>query len=334
MYEKEIREIEEEAIRELWKIPKPSAVKQIKRLIRRYVLRQLVEPIDLINWPKGCLLLGIVKGDRLAEAEKYFDMWMQKKCPVYTVDDCLAGQALLYLYEKTETMDARYLRAAEQIMTFLYRHETDALGSLPYRPAHKTYHIYADGVGMISPFAIHYGILAKDEKAIELGIRQIINFMDFGMHEETALPYHLYCYHSGEKRADQVWGRAAGWLLYGIGMSISLLRQAGREKEVSIISERTKDFLDRVKTCADQNGLYHSVLTDLNSPVDTSATAMICLGLQAFFEKTVDPKLLVPFVENGKVMQAQGECIGIGVYSENYGSYPWSVGMGLLLFET
>ena len=36
---------------------------------------------------------------------------------------------------------------------------------------------------------------------------------------------------------------------------------------------------------------------------------------------------------DGRVLQAQGECIDAGVYAKSFSSYPWSVGMTLKLYS-
>ena len=35
------------------------------------------------------------------------------------------------------------------------------------------------------------------------------------------------------------------------------------------------------------------------------------------------------YCKEGKVLQAQSECLDIGVYGTNYDSYPWSLGMAM-----
>lgn len=353
----------EEAIKELWQKDNLSLYKKIRRWAREHIKKAVVAPNDSINWPKGCLLVGLMhqalkrlKSDMpeqkntaikcISAVRKYFDKWIKSGANIYTIDDCLAGEALLLLantYESESTERFLYLSMADKMMHFLFDHDKDLEGSLPYRPAHKNGRIFADGVGMVTPFAIHYGIIREETEAIKLGLKQMANFMTYGLDNKTKLPYHAYSLSSSgvdvNTFGDIGWGRATGWISYGIEETLYVLSLYEGERaiigeEYDEINAMKEKFIDTVKVYRRSNNLFGSSLLDDSSPIDTSASAMITYMLNNCSSDSDIKEAMSEYItDEGKVIQAQGECLDLGVYSNIYDSYPWSVGMLLLLFS-
>lgn len=384
LMDKKTKAVIEEAIRELNISSEPDTYHKIKRLARKYIKKQIVEPIDIINWPKGCLMVGLMnQATRLmdsdaaddkamavramGEVQIYLDRWIKKGSQVSWVDDCLAGQALLMLADefKLEEENSFYgslMSAADKMMQFLYAHDKDAEGALPYRPGHKDGKIFADSVGMVLPFSLMYGIRREDEDAMELGMNLIDGFMRHGIEFETGLPWHAYSIMGAEEGArtdsekakladsdcdttssavygDFGWGRAIGWIMYGIGASLADMERAEANR-LSIVNspvfihaknklnEYRKQLSETALCYRCEDGLFGSMLKDATSKTDTSASAMILYGIYGKIGMEVLEKYIT---DDGRVMGAQGECLGLGVYSDIYDSYPWSVGMALNL---
>lgn len=373
-----LRNVIEEAIRLLQIDDSPNLYKRIRRFARKYIKREMVAPIDYINWPKGCLAVGLMNQaiklkasstapERalsircMAEVEDYLDKWIKNNCPIYTIDDCLMGQALLMLsiffqVEAVKTEDSyicakveSFKAAAESMMNFLYKHKTDLKGSLPYRPAHGNDRIFADGIGMAAPYAIGFGVMNSDDDAIELGITQIRNFVKDGIDDSTGLPWHAISIGNDENRNIQTfgangWGRAVGWITYGIQASIDFIETFPQD-ELSFVALRAyKELIDiresllgKISEYSRVDGLYGSQLLDDSSPIDTSASAMILYAMKGRENqlendiKTMLEGFSKYIADDGQVMQAQSECMDLGVYGETYASYPWSVGMTLMI---
>ena len=139
-----------------------------------------------------------------------------------------------------------------------------------------------------------------------------------------------------EKR--KCWGRSLGWLMYGMGGAVEMLTECGTISPIEISAlKELHGYLVRLKDAADkyrrQDGLFGSFINEETAPVDTSASAMIMYGLsQTGGGESVDITPLEPYIRStGRVEGAQGECLGPGIYSDNYSSYPWSVGATLML---
>lgn len=362
----EVNKLINSAKEELALIPEVPFYVTAKEWIDKNIRKLLVAPHDMICWPKGCLALGLVKCGQTEAVWEHFMKWIKIKSPVYTVDDMLMGQAFLDMPEAWKNREElgryvdlyHYEQSLHKMMGFLYAHEKDENGCLPYRPLHKTYHNYADAIGMICPFACGYAVKYQDTEAAKLANKQIRNFFQYGIDENTGLPYHIYKY-LGEDKSEQLgligWGRGFGWIAYGLAKSLEYL-----EKDKLHFSKIYEEMLEELKMLVrlanrfvNEEGLFSASLTDKDAPIDTSASAMILhayqymVGLYAendemdeddktfylevkeCYEKGVEA--LEKYCVDGKVLQAQSECIAVGVYGEKYDSYPWSVGMTLSL---
>lgn len=342
-------EMVKEAEKELLGYPERNLNYYLKRTAKK-LMGQAVEPVDKINWPNGLLAKGLAdyymthKSSEESRVildclKKYYDEWIQKGCRMFYLDDALSGMALIELHLSTQ--DEKYKQAADKMVQFLFHHETDRAGSLPYRPLQKNNYIFADGIGMICPFLCRYGSAYGDDKAINLAVTQIQNFIDFGMDHKTGLPYHGYHYESGIKYGIIGWGRAVGWLM--IGMAESLANMDPGRPDYDILKQIYRRMVDKVEAYQRENGLYGWQLEAKEGPVDTSATAMILYAIA----RSLDIKILIDIhksrmmrgrqalwdiVKEGKLYECLAECQGFSMYPQSYGAYPWSLAPALSLF--
>ncbi|MDD6072220.1 MAG: glycoside hydrolase family 88 protein [Clostridiales bacterium] len=342
-------EMVKEAEYELLHYPKRGPGFFLKRAIKM-VAGKKQAPIDKINWPNGLLAKALadyyMKNKNSEEARiilecltKYFDRWISQGCRMYYLDDAYSGMALIDLHQITG--EEKYKDAAECMVKYLFNHETDAAGSLPYRPEQKNGYIFADGIGMICPFLCKYGSTYRDMNAINLAVTQMQNFISMGMDEKTGLPYHGYQYESGVKYGIIGWGRAVGWLMMGMSESLAYMEETRPSYEV--IKQAYRRMVDKVEAYQLEGGLYSWQLGAKEGPVDTSATAMILYAIA----RSLDTKVLIGIhksrmvrgrealwnsVKEGKIYGCLAECQGFSMYPQIYGAYPWSLGPALSLF--
>ncbi len=342
-------EMLKEAEYELLRYPKRSMGYHLKRSIR-ILLGQKVAPLDKINWPNGLLaksLMDYYKEHQNSEQareildvlKKYYDRWIRTGHKIYYMDDIYSGMTLIDLHQITG--EEKYRQAAQKMVQFLFYHETDESGSLPYRPLQKNGYIFADGIGMICPFLCKYGATYADMNAMNLAVTQLQNFIQFGMDEKTGLPYHGYQYESGVKYGIIGWGRAVGWLMIGMAESLAYLETTRPSYET--IKQAYRRLVDKVEAYQLEGGLYSWQLSAKEGPVDTSATAMILYAIA----RSLDTKVLIGIhksrmmrgrealwnsVKDGKIYGCLAECQGFCMYPQVYGAYPWSLGPALSLF--
>lgn len=338
-----------EAQTELLKYPHRGVGCRLKRILKIFAGRK-VEPMDKINWPNGLLakcLADYYDANKNSEEarviletlKKYYDRWIRQNHKMYYLDDAFSGMALIDLHQITG--EEKYKTAVDAMVRYLFHHETDEKGSLPYRPKQGNKYIFADAVGMICPFLCKYGSTYGDMKAINLAVTQIQNFIDFGMDAKTGLPYHGYHYESGVKYGIIGWGRAVGWLM--IGMSETLAYMESTRPSYEPIKQAYRRMVDKVEAYQLEGGLYSWQLGAKEGPVDTSATAMILYAIA----RSLETKVLIGIhksrmvrgrdalwasVKEGKIHGCLAECQGFSMYPQVYGAYPWSLGPALSLF--
>lgn len=331
---------------------------RLKYLIRKYLLRRKTMPEDPVFWPTGLLAAGLWKcrqemaGGDVTDTvraeivltdwviETYFDRWIDKGCPILWLDDLLAGETLLEVCEEYRSGGKnveKYRQAIEKLAQFGLSHPQDETGSFPYRADQDTGLVFVDSIGLACPFLYRYGVLFDRQETMELAVKQIVNFLAYGMDISTGLPYHGYSIAEDCKYGIIGWGRAVGWLLRGM---IGCMNTAyGRERlEASCIKA-----VDAAIAFQRKDGHFSWQLQAVEGPADTSATGMICAALRQGIELGVlrgekyEQALLAgrnaveKAVRNGRVYQCSGECEGLGQYPQRYGSYPWALGAALML---
>ena len=340
-----INALQEQAGRLLFSWPALTGKDRMKRAVRRYLLRRELPPVDHYSWPNALLAAGLsqmqrsVRDNRSEEVLiRYYDRWIKKGMPLYYVDNVTNGTILLDLYENTG--EKKYLEAGGKLASFLKEHRKDERGDLLYRIRDEA-DIYADTVGMVSPFLCRYGISRGESIFVKMGVMQIVHFLDGGMDEKSGLPYHGFNSRTGVKYGCVGWGRAVGWLMLGMAESLSVLPE--KTPQFLFIQGHLQNMVRRIVDFQRPDGSFSWLLPAFDGPADTSATAMIACAMLAAIRRGcleedwtqqigMAAEFLLSCVKNGRVDQCSAECSGFAEYPQRYGSYPWGDGMTLKLF--
>lgn len=338
-----------EAVRQLREMAHPSASQRGKTLVKR-LLRRPGAAADPIFWPAGLLMLGLSEAERYEPVEEYLAPWLAGGMPVRHPDDAITGTVLLRLYEQTGQKE--YLEGAERIRDYLQCCRRDAEGALVYGQRSGNDWIYADGTGQAAMFLSAIG--EREQAGTQLSL-----FAARGLDERTGLPYHGYEASSGQCHGIIGWGRAVGWLLFGLascacaGGAAAPLgggpEHAGAVRDGTILplpeAERAvwQRLLGAVHEYRREDGLFAWQLECAKGPLDTSASGMIYYALQLLAEQdaagsglsspfTVEEldlaaeSLLAQTDAGGRVLQSSAECVDFAQYVQQYGTYPWGQG--------
>lgn len=332
---------------------------RIKYLIRKYLMRRKMAPEDPVFWPTGLLAAGlwqcrreIVEEGNVAMIDlvlgAYYERWFQKGCPVVWLDDLLAGETLLNIYEEyrqkgadssiVRAQDAdKYRQAIEKLAAYGLAYPTDETGSFPYRAAQDNGFVFVDSIGLACPFLYRYGVVYDKRETMELAVKQIVNFLAYGMDIATGLPYHGYSIADDCKYGIIGWGRAVGWLMRGMGGC--MITEYGAER----LGDLYRKLADAAIAFQRKDGYFSWQLQAVEGPEDTSATGMICASLKQGMELGIlqeqkyeqalqaGRNAILKSVRNGRVYDCSGECEGFGQYPQRYGAYPWALGAALML---
>lgn len=345
---------------------------RLKRFVKKYMMGMKVPPVDFIFWPTGLLADGLwhCRADLTGQCSEvwreqdfdeaqvqktvlqieralasYFDRWRGKGMPVCFLDDLLAGETFLEQYvckadkdpEKRDARTGHYREAVDKLAAFAMEYEKDEADSLIYRAGHGDRHVFADTLGLVCPFLYRYGMIFNRQECMELAMKQIANFLAYGMDGVSGLPYHGYDMTDGCKYGIIGWGRAVGWMLRG--MSKCFLSDYGRQR----LRGPFIQLVDAALAYQRDDGGFSWQLQALEGPKDTSVTGMICAALK----EGIEVKILVgekyrqalhrgqdsleKSTREGKVYDCSGECRGFAQYPQTYGAYPWSLGPALML---
>ncbi len=327
--------------------------------IKERVFHRTVAKEDLIFWPSGLLAAGLWSGRAGLSSDgpvargieetltAYYERWMKKGTPIAVIDDLLAGETLLAIDREIRKGSRRFenglsgeqtTEAVHKLASYAREHPKDMAGSFFYRPAGGEPFVFVDGIGLACPFLYQYGDEFDKQEYRELALRQIANFLSYGMDGATGLPYHGFDTTDGRKYGIIGWGRAVGWLLRG--MMGCMVSDYGRER----LAASCAGLMDVVLTYQRQDGYFSWQLQAAEGPADTSATGMICAVLKqglslgvfagAKYENALfaGMRALERSLRDGLVYQCSGECEGFARYPQHYGAYPWSLGPALAVF--
>lgn len=330
--------------------------KKFVNFIKEQFFHRTVAKEDLIFWTSGILAAGLWSSRATLSADgpeargiegtlaAYYERWIKKGTPIAVIDDLLAGETLLALDREIRKGSRRFEgalsgeqteTAVHKLASYALEHPKDGAGSFFYRPAGGESFVFADGIGLACPFLYQYGEEFDKQEYRELALRQIANFLSYGMDGATGLPYHGYDTKDGCKYGIIGWGRAVGWLLRG--MTGCMVSDYGRER----LSVSCVGLMDVVLAYQRQDGYFSWQLQAAEGPADTSATGMICaalkqgLALGVFAGEKYEHALLAgqraleKSIKDGLVYQCSAECEGFARYPQRYGAYPWSLGPAL-----
>lgn len=346
----------EETKEQLFHYPRTTKKQDLKYRIKRLLRPGNTPKRDHFFWTHALLAQALESAGELESLKQYYDLWIKKGISIFHVDHIMNGYSLLYVYEKTG--DEKYRQAADKLYQWILNYAEEMGNPLPYRKHHPT-HIYVDGLGMIVPFLCRYGAMFHEQEAIQLGIKQILDFLKYGMDKNTGLPYHGFDTKTKVKQGIIGWGRAVGWLMLSMADSMEYLPE---EKEKEEIKNAFQKLMKSVFPYMREDGYFSWQLSAMEGPKDTSATAMIGYAMKKVYtilgnedrQKEEDEKLaaflkkedsevaadkireimdkihkaLLSSYRNGSIYDCSGECEGFSQYPQIYGVYPWSQGPG------
>ncbi len=247
----------------------------------------------------GMMRLGEVTGDTAARnyvlrdfrfifdnLEYFHQQWEVLQVPrasLYRVfrmnmlDDCGAmGAALAEAYSYDP--QSRYLRVLQRIANYIENVQLRLPDGTLSRPDPQYMTLWADDLYMSVPFLVHMALLMSEKRYFDDAARQVTGFVKRLTDPETGLLKHAW-FSKSEERSVAAWGRANGWAVMA---QVELLRRLPdshpkRDTLVTIL----RHHLEGLCKYQDSTGLWHQVLDQYDSYLETSCSAMFCYGIAA-----------------------------------------------------
>lgn len=251
------------------------------------------------NWPQGIGLFGIYRFWKLTNSSealdillKWYDDQFKIGVPPKNVNTMAPLLTMAYLYE--DFHDCRYLSHlqswAKWVMEDMPRTKDGGLQHMTYGPEKKN-QLWDDTLMMtVLPLA-KIGKILHRNNYIEEAKRQFLIHINYLMDKKTGLWFHGWTFEENHHYAGALWARGNCWITIAIPEIIEILELIPgdffREFLVSVL-ERQIDMLGK---CQDKTGLWHTLLLDETSYLESSATAGFAYGiLKAIHKGYVDKK--------------------------------------------
>ena len=275
--------MEEAAGNMLEELRKPQLSRTLKNAARRALGREV--PVkDLLYWPAGMLVLGLMEAEKAIAAQpageqqklpqkvrEVLTAWEKGGEKLQYPDDALLAAAVLGSFAGGKEL-------AERMEAFLEETERDELGLILYRPGRDDCEVLADGIGMSAMFLARRagqltGTDGMEEHVLTLlneAYHQLRSFYLITLDPDSGLLWHGY-----ELQADGSivrkgligWGRAMGWYLMGLSELCCVMRELGVETDEDE-EDPQKTFAKLLLKCFSlqrENGLLPWTFTDVVS---------------------------------------------------------------------
>ncbi|CAI8863841.1 unsaturated rhamnogalacturonyl hydrolase [Bacillus sp. IT-79MI2] len=302
------------------------------------------------HWQEASLVLGLSEylkhnddKEMKSEIEKFlnskFDsngQWLEK--PKH-----IDGAILAYAIMKLEYIDInKYKKALDYTWEMIKDHIGED-GTVEYRKFMKSYR-YVDTIGFICPFLVCYGTKFNKDDCIDLAVKQIKEYEQYGMLDKHSLPCHVYKIENKVPLGLYGWGRGLGWFAIGLIDAWNELPQDSKYKFA--FEESVKRFAEAAMSFQQDNGSWNWTVTRNESRSDSSATATLgwfmlnASKIDKVSKECLDSTekamsyLMKVTRKDGAVDFSQGDTKDIGVYSTLFNILPFTQGFCIRLINS
>lgn len=251
------------------------------------------------EWTHGIGLYGIYQyyqqtGDDQMRAiiDDWFEARLAEGTPTKNVNTVCPFLTLAYRYE--ETRDARWVpyleRWAEWVMYDMPRTQKNGLQHIVYN-SENTDQLWDDTLMMsVLPLA-KIGKLLNRPEFIEEATYQFLLHVQYLMDRRSGLWFHGWTFEDKHNFAEARWARGNSWLTVAIPEFIELLELPEQNATRRFLIQVLESQIEALAQYQDDCGLWHTLLDDAHSYVESSATAGFAYGiLKAVRKRYVDKR--------------------------------------------
>ncbi|MFZ4106189.1 glycoside hydrolase family 88 protein [Flavobacterium sp.] len=318
-----------------------------KRLISIDILRGNYKRNTIQYWQKAALILGLTEcynKTKNQQCQKEVNTFLRStfkngdwKVQPTEIDSVILAYSVLNIdWISQEVYKPSYDKAYQLILDLV-----GSDGTVAYRK-HTTDYRFVDTIGFICPFLVLYGVKFHKPEAIDLAIKQISTFNEFGMLDNYFIPCHTYHIKTKLPVGLFGWGRGLGWYAIGLIDAWSILPEVNPNKkklEKSVVS-----FAQMAIIFQNINGAWSWIVNDKSSRMDSSTTATLAwfftkaASIQSISSDCISAKekaleyLKSVTRRDGAIDFSQGDTKGIGIYSQEFNMLPFTQGFCLRSF--
>ena len=241
--------------------------------------------MDAWEWPQGVALFAMYQyykkcGDKevLNWLINWYDEQLSKGLPSQNINTTCPMFTLACLYE--ETKKAEYLPILNQwvkgVMEELPRTEEGGLQHI-VSGIRNDGQIWDDTLYMTVLFLAKMGQILSREDYIQESIRQFMVHLKYLTDTKTGLFFHGWTFLGRHHFANALWGRGNSWYTAGLVDYLEFLE--GNEGVKKVLLSALLTQVEALEKCQDESGLWHTLLDDETSYLETSASCAFAYGI-------------------------------------------------------
>lgn len=250
-------------------IPNPHTIQKVKSAMLC---------IQRFQWEQGCAAQAILEYEGLTdEVIRLCEAAVLRSAPDgrvgvmeknESVDDPAAiGEALILAAEKTKRED--YKNAADKLYEYLKYKAPRTEDGIIYHFDGKwsTGQVWVDAYYMAPPFLCRYG-------DVEEALKLIKGYRKYLYNADKKLLSHIWDHQKQQFGREDFWGVGNGWAIAGLYRVASMLgedRKSDRDYLIAFI----RDLVDSIVKLQREDGLFHNVLDDPDSFIETNMGQML-----------------------------------------------------------
>ncbi len=249
------------------------------------------------EWTHGIGLYGIYQyyqqtGDEKMRAviDDWFTARLAEGTPTKNVNTMSPFLTLAYRYEETGNAAWRpYLeRWAEWVMYEMPRTDKGAMQHIVYNNENHQ-QMWDDTLMMrVLPLA-KIGKLLDRPEFVEEATYQFLMHVQYLMDRETGLWFHGWTFDGHHNFAQARWARGNSWLTIAIPEFLELVDLPENNATRRYLLQVLESQVSALAKCQDDSGLWHTLLDDPHSYLESSATAGFAYGiLKAVRKRYID----------------------------------------------
>ncbi|WHY02455.1 glycoside hydrolase family 88 protein [Neobacillus sp. DY30] len=268
------------------------------------------------DWPGGVAFFGVAEAYEATGNEKYLqairswvDSELEDGLPRLTVNASSIGHVLLTLYKATN--EEKYIDTAVKMADYLLHDaERFADGVLQHTVNGEKYQFpeqaWVDTMFMAGYFLLRIGNLLEREDYFNFGLKQYHGHEEFLQDDMTHLYYHGWDNIAQNHMSGIFWARGNSWAAYTMARALELIEV--QHPSFMIIQGSLRDQLSALVRLQSETGLWHTILDDPDSYLETSGSAGIAGALltsgkvyNKYIQRSVDG-ILAQIRQDGSVM--------------------------------
>ena len=247
-------------------------------------------PIDITDfecweWPQGVGLYALYQHAVFTDSQAQFDYlqgWFDRRLceglPEKNVNTMAPMLTLAHLSERSGDAKQKALcrEWAEWVMTQMPRTQEEGLQHIVTGAANPQ-QLWADTLFMTVLFLAKIGVMLGRTDYVEESLRQFLLHVKYLTDRKTGLWFHGWTFEGRHNFAHALWARGNSWFTAGVVDYLETVRVAQGARDY--LRETLASQVAGLQAMQANDGMWHTLLDDRSSYVETSATAAFAYGI-------------------------------------------------------